>query len=82
MQAHPKVTARLSGRFRKWVDKWRETNVTDSEAEAVEKWFMGEIDDLVPCQTMSYQITSSNGVHRKFKVAYPKKPEEEPSEES
>lgn len=56
--------------------------MTDSEAEAVEKWFMGEIDDLVPCQTMSYQITSSNGVHRKFKVAYPKKPEEEPSEES
>ncbi|XP_072020842.1 paired amphipathic helix protein Sin3a-like [Amphiura filiformis] len=83
-ESHTRVTERLNKRFQKWLDEWKEQNIKRTNERAVEDWFMGRIDDLMPCETTSKEINSPNGLFRRFSVIYFKKPSEDippPAEE-
>ena len=55
------------------MDRWKDENIKRSNEKAVEDWFMGNIDDLMPCETTSKEINSPNGLFRRFSVKYLKK---------
>ncbi|XP_071943532.1 paired amphipathic helix protein Sin3a-like isoform X2 [Antedon mediterranea] len=71
-ESHQEVSIKLHTKFRKWFNSWERKNVSRDQEKQVERWFMGDIDDLVPCQTKSRRVDTDEHKYRRFTVIYPK----------
>ncbi|XP_033099647.1 paired amphipathic helix protein Sin3a-like isoform X2 [Anneissia japonica] len=71
-ESHQEVSIKLHTKFRKWFNEWVRKNVSREQEKQVERWFMGDIDDLIPCQTRSRKVETEEHKYRRFSVIYPK----------
>ena len=56
-QSHKAVSLRKSSAFSRWHAGWVRQNVTDSAHQAMDHWFMGKTDELLPNRTQKIART-------------------------
>ncbi|KAK9880590.1 hypothetical protein WA026_011830 [Henosepilachna vigintioctopunctata] len=66
-QSHPRITKRLSVRFKKWLKQWISVNVSDTDNKQCMDWLMGRSEGVVPNRT---RILTDNDVTRTPYVPY------------
>ncbi|CAG9766340.1 unnamed protein product [Ceutorhynchus assimilis] len=66
-QSHPKVTKRKSSKFRGWLKKWANSNVSDVQARHCTDWLMGRGENVVPNRT---RVMTDNDLQRTPYVPY------------
>ncbi|XP_045483344.1 paired amphipathic helix protein Sin3b [Harmonia axyridis] len=66
-ESHPRITMRLSTRFKYWLKEWVSENVSDSQHKQCIDWLMGRCEGVVPNRT---KILTDNDISRPPYTSY------------